>query len=178
MISRPAEDEYNPYFSRYISLVPDGNFLELLGMQTQETRNFFERLSEETGNYRYAPNKWSIKEVLGHVMDTERVFAYRTLCIARGEQQPLPGMDQDQYAGNADYDRIPLSKIVQHYTALRVSTFFLLEQIPDSGWERKGISNQNSISLRALAYVIAGHERHHMRVLSERYGQPTIPLMN
>jgi len=178
MISRPPESEYDPYFNRYISLVPEGNFLELLGVQTKETRDFFEKLSEETGNYRYAPDKWSIKEVLGHVMDTERVFAYRTLCIARGEQQSLPGMDQNQYAANADYDRIPLSKIAQHYTALRVSTFFLLEQIPDSAWERKGISNQKPITLRALAYIIAGHERHHMRVLAQLYGQQTAPLMN
>jgi len=178
MLSRPTDGECDPYFNRYITLVPEGNFLDLLGMQTQQTREFFEKLSEETGNYRYATEKWSIKEVLGHVMDTERVFAYRTLCIARGEQQPLPGLDQNEYAANANYDRIPLSKIVQHYTALRVSTFFLLEQIPDSAWERKGISNQKPISLRALAYIIAGHERHHMRVLSELYGQQTVPLMN
>jgi len=178
MISRPTEGEYDPYFDRYITLVPDGDFLELLGMQTQETRDFFEKLSEETGNYRYAPEKWSVKEVLGHVMDGERVFVYRALCIARGEQQPLPGLDQNAYAANADYDRIPLSKIVQHYTALRVSTFFLFEQFPDSAWERTGISNQKKISVRALAYIIAGHERHHMKVLSQLYGQQTAPRLN
>jgi uncharacterized damage-inducible protein DinB len=178
MLSRPDEQEYDSYFQRYISLVPEGNFLELFGMQTQETRDFFEKLSEETGNYSYAPGKWSIKEVLGHVMDSERVFAYRTLCIARGEQQPLPGFDQNTYAAVAGYDRISLSKVLQHYTALRVSTFFLLEQIPDEAWTRTGISNEKPISLRALAYIIAGHERHHMRVISEKYGQQTAPLPN
>src|SRR5262245_7566750 len=98
MITRPAEQEYDPAFARYISLVPEGNFLELFGVQTHETRDFFEKLSEETGNYRYAPEKWSIKEVLGHVMDGERVMAYRALCIARGEQQSLPGFDENSYA--------------------------------------------------------------------------------
>lgn len=178
MLSRPNEQEYDPYFERYVSLVPEGDFLELLGMQTQETRAFFEKLSEETANYSYAPGKWSIKEVLGHIMDTERVFAYRTLCIARGEQQPLPGFDQNTYAAGAAYDRIPLSNVVQHYTALRVSTFFLFEQIPDEAWTRTGISNQKPISLRSLAYIIAGHERHHLQVISEKYGQRTTPLFN
>jgi uncharacterized damage-inducible protein DinB len=177
MITRPVDGEYDPYFDRYISLVPDGNFLELLGLQTQETRDFFEKLSEETSNYTYAPGKWSIKEVLGHVMDTERVFAYRALCIARGEQQPLPGFDQNDYAAAAEYSRVPISKVVQHYTALRVSTFFLLEQIPATAWNRTGISSQKRISLRAIAYIIAGHERHHLRKISELYGQPTHPLI-
>jgi hypothetical protein len=171
MISRPVEGEYDPYFDRYIKLVPEGNLLELLRSQTQETRESFEKFSEDRGNYSYAPGKWSIKEVLGHVMDSERIFAYRILCISRGEQQPLPGFDQNDYAAAADYARIPLSKVVQHYEALRRSTFFLLEQIPGSAWNRTGISNQKRISLRALAYIIAGHERHHLRVLSELYRQ-------
>jgi uncharacterized damage-inducible protein DinB len=178
MLERPSEQEYDPAFARYISLVPEGNFFDLLGVQTHETRDFFEKLSEETGNYRYAPDKWSIKEILGHVMDSERVFAYRALCFARGEQQPLPGFDQEAYARVAEYDPIPLSKLVQQYTALRVSTFLLLEQLPEQAWKRTGISNQKSISVRALAYIIAGHERHHMRVITERYGQRAIPLVN
>src|ERR1041385_2233673 len=104
MIVRPSEGDCDPAFFRYISLVPEGNFLDLLGIQTQETRDFFEKLSEETGNYSYAPGKWSIKEVLGHVIDAERIFAYRTLCIARGDTQPLPGFDENEYARVADYN--------------------------------------------------------------------------
>ena len=178
MPQRPAENEFDPYFSRYISLVPEGNFLDLLGLQTHETREFFEKLTEERANYRYAPDKWSIKEVLGHVMDSERVFAYRALCIARGEQQSLPGFDQDQYARVANYDSIPITKLLQHYTALRVSTFLLLEQLPADSWSRMGVSNQKPISVRALAYIIAGHERHHMNVITERYGERAVPLVN
>ena len=178
MFSRPTEAEYDPAFAGYISLVPDGTFLDILGIQTHETRDFFERLSEDTGNYRYAPEKWSIKEILGHVMDSERVFAYRLLCIARGEQQPLPGFDQDEYAGLAAYDRTSLAKVVQQYTAIRVSTFLLLEQLPEEAWSRMGTSNQKLISVRALAYIIAGHERHHMRVITERYGERAVPLVN
>jgi len=177
MITRPAKDEYEAAFQGYISLVPEGNYLDLLGAQTQETREFFEKLSEETGNYRYAPGKWSIKEVLGHVMDSERIFAYRALCIARGETQTLPGFDENAYARASGYDEVSLVKVVQQYIALRVSTFMLFEQIPASAWDNKGSSNNHPISLRALAYIIAGHERHHMGVISERYGQPTRPLL-
>src|SRR5262245_24753657 len=116
MIYRPSEGEYDPAFAGYVAQVPEGNFLDLLGIQTQEMRDFFEKLSEEAGNYSYAPGKWSMKEVLGHIIDGERVFAYRTLCIARGETQPLPGFDQNEYARVAEYDRIPLQKVVQQYT--------------------------------------------------------------
>ncbi len=116
--------------------------------------------------------------MLGHVMDFERVFAYRTLCIARGDIQSLPGFDENAYARLAGYDRIPLSKVVQQYTAVRVSTFFLLEQIPENAWIRVGTANEKPISLRALAYTMAGHELHHMNVLAERYGQQTTPFVN
>jgi uncharacterized damage-inducible protein DinB len=178
MLRKPAENEYDPAYHRYVSLVPEGNFLDLLGIQTHETREFFEKLSEEQAHYRYAPDKWSIKEVLGHIVDSERVFAYRALCIARGEQQSLPGFDQDQYASLANYNSIPVSKIVQHYTALRVSTFLLLEQLTAEACSRMGISNQKPISVRALAYIIAGHERHHMNVITEKYGERAVPLVN
>lgn len=177
MLNRPEEREYDPYFSRYVSLVPEGNFFDLLGVQTHETKNFFESLSEETGNYRYATGKWSIKEVLGHIIDFERVFAYRAMCIARGEQQSLPAFDQDAYAAVAEYEAVPLSKVVQHFTALRVSTFLLLEQFSETAWARTGISNGKAITVRALGYIIAGHERYHMRVISERYGLPAVPLI-
>jgi len=106
------------------------------------------------------------------------VFAYRALCIARGEEQSLPGFDQDAYARIAGYDSIPLAKMVQHYTALRVSTFLLFEQLPSEAWGRMGISNQKPISVRALAYIIAGHERHHRNVITERYGERAVPLVN
>ena len=178
MLERPAENEYDPYYGRYISLVPEGMFLDLLGIQTHQTREFFEKLSEETANYRYAPDKWSIKEVLGHIMDSERVFAYRALCIARGEQQSLPGFDQDAYAAAANYDSIPVTKIVQQYTALRVSTFLLFEQLSAEASNRMGLANGKQISVRALAYIIAGHERHHMNVITEKYGERAVPLVN
>jgi hypothetical protein len=177
MLRKPTEQEYEPAFSQYVSLVPDGDFLELLGVQTHETKAFFENLSEETGNYRYQAGKWSIKEVLGHVIDFERIFAYRALCIARGEQQPLPAFDQDAYAALAEYDTVPLSKIVQQFTALRVSTFLLLEQFSEAAWARTGTSNGKLITVRALGYIIAGHERYHMKVISEKYGLPSVPVI-
>lgn len=170
MLVRPEKTEYDPAFSGYISLVPEGDLLELLGTQTQKSREHFESLSEETGNYRYADGKWSVKEVLGHMIDSERVFAYRALCIARGEQQPLPGFDQEAYALVAEYDRIPFARVTQQYTALRVSTFLLLEQLPESAWTRMGTSNKKPVSVRALAYCIAGHELHHLNVLGQKYG--------
>jgi hypothetical protein len=169
MLQRPQENEYDPYYHRYISLVPEGSFLDLLNMQTHEMREFFGNFTEEGANYRYAPDKWSIKEILGHIIDSERVFAYRVLCIARGEQQSLPGFDQEAYAGDANYESIPMANVLQHYTALRVSTFFLLHQLSEDSWNRMGISNQKPISVRALAYIIVGHERHHRNVINERY---------
>jgi uncharacterized damage-inducible protein DinB len=169
LITRPAEREHDPAFSRYIMRVPEGNLIPLFESQTQTTRNFFEKLTEEKANYSYAPGKWSIKEVLGHVLDFERVFAYRTLCIARGEEQPLPGYDENDYARYSGYDRIVLPEILQHYAHVRASTLALLKQIPDDAWTRTGTVNGKSISLRALAYIMPGHERHHMNVIAERY---------
>lgn len=169
MITRPAEQEHDPAFSRYIFRVPEGNLIQLFESQTQKTRRFFENMSEERANYSYAPGKWSLKEVLGHVMDFERVFAYRTLCIARGEDQPLPGYDENNYARLAAYDRIPLPKALEQYNHLRASTIALLEQIPDDAWARTGTVNAKTISLRALAYIMPGHELHHMNVIAERY---------
>jgi uncharacterized damage-inducible protein DinB len=169
MITRPSEQEHDPAFSRYIARVPEGNLIELFRSQTQNTYHFFEKLSEEKANYSYAPGKWSLKEVLGHVMDFERVFAYRTLCIARGEEQGLPGFDENNYARTAGYNQVPLLKILQHYAHLRAATIALLEQIPDSAWVRTGTVNQKTISLRALAYVMPGHELHHGNVIAERY---------
>ena len=177
MLRKPEPSEYVPEFVKYVSLVPEGNFLDLFGVQTHETKAFFENLSEETGNYRYAEGKWSIKEVLGHIIDFERVFAYRALCFARGEEQPLPAFDQDVYAQNAGYHSLPLSKIVQHFTALRVSTFFLFEQFSEEAWARQGISNGKPITVRALGYIVAGHERYHMRAINKLYGLPSIPTI-
>lgn len=169
MITRPTGAEHDPAFSRYITRVPEGNFFDVFQSQTQKTIGLFETFSEEKGNYSYAPGKWSLKEVLGHVIDFERVFSYRTLCIARGEQQSLPAFDENEYARNAGYDRLELSKVIEHYKKLRNSTICLLEQIPDDAWTRTGVSNQKPVSARALAYTMAGHELHHMNVISERY---------
>ena len=169
MIARPPEQEYDPFYFRYVSRVPEGNLIDLFEIQTQRARRFFENMSEEKANYSYAPDKWTLKEVLGHVMDFERVFAYRTLCIARGEVQSLPGFDENDYARFAGYDRIPLSMILKQYHHLRASTIALLEQIPDGAWTRTGTVNNKSISLRALAYIMPGHELHHLNVIAERY---------
>jgi uncharacterized damage-inducible protein DinB len=169
MITRPTLQEHDPAFSRYIARVPEGHLIELFQLQTQNTHRFYEKLSEEKANYSYAPGKWSLKEVLGHIMDFERVFAYRTLCIARGEEQVLPGYDENDYARSSGYDRIPLSRLLQHYAHLRAATILLLEQIPENAWLRTGTVNQKSISLRALAYIMPGHELHHMNVIAERY---------
>jgi uncharacterized damage-inducible protein DinB len=143
MLLRPNEEEYEKAFSRYISLVPEGNFFDHLQAQTEQNRNYFGRLSEEAANYRYAPKKWSLKEVLGHVMDAERIFTCRALCIARGEQQPLPGFDEQEYARVAGYDQLPLQKVLQQYDAIRLSTRLLLEQLPDSAWTTKEHRTRN-----------------------------------
>ena len=121
------------------------------------------------GEYRYAPGKWSAKEVLGHVCDTERVFAYRALRIARGDQTPLAGFEQDDYVKNGPFAKAPMEEIIEDYIAVRRASITLFRNLDEAAWVRRGVANNNEVSVRALAYIIAGHELHHRRILEEKY---------
>jgi hypothetical protein len=169
MLSRPEPGEYAPYFERYISLVPGADALASLDAQRRETLLLLSGRDESEGNFRYAPDKWSVKEVLGHVCDTERIFAYRALRIARGDETPLPGFEQDDYVRNGPFARVALAEIIEDYIAVRRATLTLLRNLDEAAWMRRGTASKNAVSVRAIAFTIAGHELHHRKVLEEKY---------
>ncbi|OBY77621.1 hypothetical protein BBG47_20875 [Paenibacillus sp. KS1] len=169
MLTQPLPSEYGEAFANYISQVPAGDLQEMLAEQLEQMTKLISNLSKEQGEYRYAPGKWSIKEVLGHIADTERVMAYRLLRIARGDQTPLPGFDEGLFMSGSTFDSMPMSELLEDYQAVRHATLTLLRGLTDEAALRTGTTNNMTISARALAYTIAGHELHHLHVLKERY---------
>jgi len=166
---RPAESDYAPAFAGYVSLVPEEDVLSIIEQQSSETQKLISSLDEQRATHRYAEGKWSVKEVIGHVTDAERVFGYRALCIARGETSSLPGFDENAYMKYANFDAWRLGDLAEAYALVRRSNIVLFRNFDDATWDRRGIANNNPITVRALAYVLAGHERHHLKVLRERY---------
>jgi hypothetical protein len=166
---RPQPDEHDPYYSRYISLVPDGDVLDTLRAQIADTQALLGALSEDQGNFRYAPGKWTIKEVVGHLSDSERVFAYRALRIARNDQTPIEGFEQDDYVRFGPFARRSLAGLVEEFGAVRQSSLCLLRALDEEAWSRRGIANKATVSVRAVAFIMAGHELHHRRILKEKY---------
>lgn len=168
-ISRPAASEYPPYFAQYIDKVPDGDILDLLRHQIDNTVQTLSRVKEADAGFRYAPGKWSIREVMGHVVDTERIFVYRAVCFARGETQPLPGFDENTYAANSNADTRPLADHLAEFRTTRAATLSFLSGLSAEALGRRGTANNREYVTRAIPFIIAGHERHHMGVLAERY---------
>jgi uncharacterized damage-inducible protein DinB len=168
-IARPEAGEYAPYYEKYISLVAGSDILTTLDAQRRQTMLLLSGRDEDEGNFRYAPEKWSAKEVLGHVCDTERIFAYRALRIARADQTPLASFEQDDYVKNGPFGRAPLAEVIEDYIAVRRATLTLLRNLDEAAWTRRGIASKNEVTVRALAYMIAGHELHHRRILQEKY---------
>jgi hypothetical protein len=168
-VNRPQQGEYLPYYDRYISLVPDGDIIVILQKQIEKTLLILRALPEAQGSFRYAPNKWSIKEVLGHMIDSERIFAYRALRFSRNDMTPLPGYEQDDYIRNSSFDSFPLNELIDEFEHVRKSTILFLKHLTPEAWTRRGIANNAEVSVRALAYVIAGHELHHLNVLKAKY---------
>ena len=168
-LQRPREDEYLPYYETYISKVPDGDILEILTGQLDETQKLLRSIPEDRGGYRYSPEKWSIREVIGHLIDSERVFAYRALRFARGDVNPLAGFDQDEYVRASGSDRRTIADLASELEYVRRSTIAMLRSFEDAAAERRGKANNAEVSVRALAWIIAGHERHHLGILKERY---------
>ncbi|MDJ1506213.1 DinB family protein [Xanthocytophaga agilis] len=166
---KPQPNEYpqSEYTSRYINLVPEDNAIDIL--RQKEVWQLVHTLSEEESTYRYAEGKWSIKEMLGHMIDTERIFTYRVLCIARGEKQPLPGFDENLYAETAHFDSRTLVSLLAEYSAVRDANLFLFDNLDETALLQIGNANGKELSVRAILYMIAGHERHHINILKERY---------
>jgi hypothetical protein len=168
-IARPEPTEYTTYYDRYISLITGTDILGTLDSQRRQMLLLLCGREESEGNLRYAPDKWSVNEVLGHVCDTERIFAYRALRISRGDRTPIEGFEQDDYVRNAPFANRPLAEVIEDYIAIRRATLTLLRNLDEQAWLRRGIANKNEVSVRAIAYLTAGHELHHRRILEEKY---------
>jgi uncharacterized damage-inducible protein DinB len=169
MNQRPETNEYNAYYLPYINRVPDGNITDLLDQQRDQTIQWLQTISESTGSFRYDTDKWSIKEVIGHIADTERIMAYRLLCIARGETASLPGFDEKSYVKNAGFDKQSLEDLLENFLIVRQSTLPLLKSLTDEDWIKVGLANHTPVTVRAIAFIIAGHELHHREIIMERY---------
>ena len=169
-MNRPAESEYAPYYQSYIGQVNESEILPVLRSQLDDLDLLLGKVAPERETYRYAESKWSIREIAGHLIDGERVFGYRAFCIARGESQNLPGFDQNEYILTATYDRIDLEDLLSEFRLVRLSNIAMFRTLDEEAWMRMGTANDNQVSVRALAFIMAGHVRHHMGVLRERYG--------
>lgn len=166
---RPVPGTYGTYYQKYVDLVPDGDMRRLLPVIFDGDFRALRTITPEQERYRYAAGKWSIREAVGHMIDTERVFSYRALRIARGDTTPLASFDENRFVASARYDDIPLDQILSELMAVHASTILLFENMADEAWDRIGTASENPVSVRALAYLIAGHELHHMNIFRERY---------
>ena len=169
-IGRPETGEHLEYYSRYIRLVAGDDALPRLRDQIGQTLRLLSGLSEERALYRYAPGKWSVKEVVGHLSDGERVFTYRALRFARADATPLPGFDENVYVPAGRFDARPLADVADEYRAVRAASIAMFASLDQDALLRRGVANGDSISVRALAWICAGHELHHVALLRERYG--------
>ncbi|MET0553841.1 MAG: DinB family protein [Vicinamibacteria bacterium] len=169
-IDRPGRDEYSQPFARYVERVPEGALVAQLESQGADTARVLGALSEEQGAHRYAPDKWSVKQIVGHLTDAERIFSYRLLRFARKDETPLPGFDENPYVEAAEFDRRTLADLLAELACVREATLRLLRGLPAEAFARRGVASSGTLSVRALAYVVAGHELHHREVLKTRYG--------
>lgn len=168
-IPRPASTEYPALFARYIDRVPEGDVIGTLATQLDDTLRLVEGLSPEQADFRYAPGKWSIKQMLGHLADTERIFVYRALCFARGDRTSLPGFDEDAYVTGANFGDRTIADLAAELRSIRAGTVAFFKALDRAALDRQGVANNNRYTVRAVAALIAGHELHHAAVLRERY---------
>jgi hypothetical protein len=166
---RPEKTEYAEYYDRYIQLVPEGDVVEFLRSQAMLIIELLEGVAPAAADFRYAPGKWSLKEVLGHIIDGEWVFTSRALWIARGDTSPLPGMDQDSFMAGANFSARTISSLLEEFRHLRFANTVLFDSFDSSVLGRRGVASGNPFSVRALLYVIGGHAAHHVNVLREKY---------
>jgi uncharacterized damage-inducible protein DinB len=166
---RPAADEYNPFYAGYIQAVPDGDVAVRMASELDTGLALYGGIPKTKRDHRYADGKWTVRQVLGHVVDTERIFSYRALCIARGDRTPLPGMDQDDYMAGADFDTRSWDSLLGEYEHLRRANLALFSSFDAESLDRRGAASGFEVSVRALVWITAGHEMHHRRVLRERY---------
>jgi hypothetical protein len=166
---RPAASEYNARYSRYIDLVPEVDLPNALAQQIEDTRAFLGAVSEATADSRYAPEKWTIRQVVGHIVDTERILGYRLLCFARGDEAILKYADEELYVRNADFGSYSLGELLDEFALIRRSHVSMIRHLPVEAWDRTGAVSEFLFSVRALGYMMLGHERHHLGIIQRRY---------
>jgi hypothetical protein len=170
MSQRPAAEEYAPFFAGYVKLVPEAEILPVLTAQASEIRRLAGAIPADRETFRYGPGKWSVREIFGHIGDGERVFGYRAFCISRGDQAALPGFDENDYIAESAYDEQTVAELADDFAGLRAANLAVLGRLDPARWARVGNANGNPVSVRALAFIMAGHVRHHLGVLKARYG--------
>ena len=173
-MKRPEATEYAEFYAGYVSKVPGTDAVSVLESQRLQMVQLFAGRSERDGSFRYAPGKWTVKEVLGHVTDTERIFTYRALRIARGDQTPLASFEQDDYVKNGGFGERTLASLAEEFALVRAASIALFRSFSQEAWSRRGIASQKEVSVRGLAFITAGHQIHHRLILEERYF-PAIP---
>jgi hypothetical protein len=167
---RPGSDEYAPYYGKYIGLVGDGDIVRRLEEQIAGTMTALAGVPEGRAGHRYGPDKWSIREVVGHLADAERVFAYRAMRFARADATPLPGFEENAFVANASFESRTLASLADEYAAVRRASVAFFGALTPEEWLRGGVASSNVVTVRALAWIAAGHELHHRQILRERYG--------
>jgi uncharacterized damage-inducible protein DinB len=170
ILGRPDTSEYPPYAAVYVNLVVGDQILPILAAQLEQSTALLKSVDDRRASeFAYAPGKWTIKQILGHIIDTERIFGYRALCVARNDVTPLPGFEQDDYVAAGFFNERSLNSLIDEYRAVRQSTIALFQNLPQQAWLRQGIANKYSVTVRGLAFLAAGHELHHVKILREKY---------
>lgn len=169
LISRPSDSEYSPFYKGYTSLVEGDDIITSLINQATDTQKLLAEIPSEKGGYRYAGGKWSVNELIGHIIDTERIMAYRALRISRNDATPLSGFDQDTYIENSNFNDCAFVSLAEELKLVRDSNVLMFKNLTAEAWDRNGTASESHVSTRALAYIIAGHELHHINILKERY---------
>jgi len=169
-MDRPSETEYAPFYAGYVALVPEADILAVLEEQADAVLALAARVPAARESHRYAEGKWSLRQVVGHLVDAERVFGYRAFCFSRGETAALPSFDENAYVSEAPSERVPLADLAQEFALVRRSNLLVLCRLEARQWARAGTASGHGVTVRALAWIMAGHPRHHLKVLRERYG--------
>ena len=168
-MQRPEKNEYAPHYETYIGKVPDRDIFDLLSQQIKTVQDVFKNISEEKSLFGYAQGKWTIKQLLGHVNDVERIFAYRALRFSRNDKTALPGFEQDEFINQSNFNNVKLSDLVDEFVKMRESNIAMFKNFSEEMWTRRGTASKNEMSTRAVPYVLFGHAQHHLDILKERY---------
>jgi hypothetical protein len=173
-MSRPTSTEHAPYYSKYVALVPEDDVLTVLKAQAADANALLRSIPEAQAVILHPPYTWTVKQVVGHLIDGERIFAYRALRFARGDATPLPGFEENEYARTGEFERVPLKNLADEFDTVRQSTLSLFRNLADAAWTRTGEANGQRVSVRALAFIMAGHVRHHLGIVRQRVGMSAV----